>query len=102
MGYYINPRDGESAEHWLADHGVPVPQPDILTMVPDDGIHALVCLIDNGPFKAAAIIHDAMELKEFSYPGGYDGRDWRPRRWYLVPRSQITGQHPEFAKELGW
>lgn len=40
----------------------------------------LVCVVDNGPFEAAAYCDTADEFRRFS-----DRNDPRPKRWLMVP-----------------
>lgn len=80
MGYYINPKT-ETKEAWLSKNGVKsnmneVQQCEIGEKVP-------VCLVDNGPFTAAAIAYDAGERDEFLKP------DHRPKIWFLVDRELL-------------
>lgn len=41
---------------------------------------ALICVVDNGLFEAAAWVYDRREFVEFS-----DTRDSRPKQWLLIP-----------------
>jgi hypothetical protein len=47
-----------------------------------------VCLVDNGPFYAAAIAFDAQELNRFSGP------DNRPKWWFIVSRDLLNEHLP--------
>jgi len=77
MGTYINPKN-ESKEQWLARNatacGTQAP-----AMPTADERTLLVCLVNNGPFTAAAVIYNTNELQEFADPG-----DYRPKQWYLA------------------
>lgn len=81
MGQYINPTY-TTKEAWLAENGVeiepvwPIDQPDI----------SLICLVDNGPFTAAAVVYDQREWDEFNRPD-----DPRPKRWFVVDTSELSG-----------
>ena len=81
MGYYINPKD-MSKEEFLIRKG------HILDGAPTvheaDGRTA-VCLVNNGPFTAAAIVFSPNELKEFTNP-----QDRRPKLWYMVKNSDLA------------
>jgi hypothetical protein len=44
-----------------------------------EGMGAVVCVVDNGPFEAAAYCHNLDEFRVFN-----DSRDTRPRRWLLI------------------
>lgn len=73
MGYYINVPEGK--EVFLHKHGQKVDAP--ATNVVDGKV--AVCLVDNGPFTAAAIAYSQEELEYFKKP------DPRPKEWFLVP-----------------
>ena len=81
MGVYINPQTG-SKEQWLASNGE-----KIIGRVPtlnERAGYLPVCLVDNGPFTAAAVICSQDELEAFNSPG-----DWRPRQWFLVESKKL-------------
>lgn len=89
MGFYINPSD-RSKEQWLQENGTPtatVPTPT------NDAVP--VCLVDNGPFTAAAICYDDSETRAFNDPG-----DDRPRQWFLVPKTKILEVCPSAARVI--
>ncbi|KKK56068.1 hypothetical protein LCGC14_3068240 [marine sediment metagenome] len=102
MRYYINP-SGETKEAWLNNHGLEVFYPawDLLTtnfpglMKHPEGRGMYVCLVDNGPFTAAAICYTEQEFDEFNDPS-----DPRPQTWYVVPRKDIIDVCPEVAGKL--
>jgi len=84
MGYYINPPD-MTKEQFLINYGVLIKESDLKSASFDFTNGPLpVCLVDNGPFRAAGICYDAGELEAFSAPG-----DNRPRRWYLVDKVHL-------------
>lgn len=79
MGKYINKTDkgalGTSFQSkcvGLIEAGaVEIPTPT--KFVPN-----LVCVVNNGPFAAAAYCYNDREFDAFNYPG-----DNRPRRWFI-------------------
>jgi hypothetical protein len=73
MGEYVNPLH-MTKERFLEIHGRPIAGPgeELPSELP-------VCLVDNGPFKAAAIVYDARERAEFTRVD-----DPRPRVWFAV------------------
>lgn len=75
MGYYVNPPDN-TKEQWLADNGREVVEPTSPLAPPG---FLFVCLVDNGPFTAAAVCYDDREYSAFADPS-----DRRPRRWFMV------------------
>lgn len=80
MGYYINPSD-QSKEVWLVNNG------RLLTKTPEnyrDGDDIAVCLVDNGPFTAAAVAFSQAELEYFKSPA-----DPRPKLWFMVPLDKL-------------
>lgn len=84
MGLYIDPPD-RTKEQWLAENGIEM-DPGLATILYDDWMYELtipVCLVDNGPFTAAAIAYSREELEEFLKEDG------RPKKWYLVQRARL-------------
>ena len=84
MGVYVNPPD-QSKESWLEQHGMVVANPSWEGR-PEGTLP--VCLVDNGPFKAAGVTHNKAEFDHFSNSGP-DLGDYRPRIWYYVPVEQL-------------
>ena len=78
MGYYINPPD-RSKEDWLKENAkqLPVAAIDSIESVGEGNLP--VCLIDNGPFTAAAIAYSNKELEYFNQP------DSRRKIWFSAP-----------------
>jgi hypothetical protein len=67
-----------------------ITQPESFVQVQDTG-KALVCVVANGPFDAAAFAYDQKEFDEFTDP-----TDPRPKRWLLIDREtvvRVTGYH---------
>lgn len=78
MGYYINPSN-KSKEDWLAENAKRLPV-SIIESIESVGEGNLpVCLIDNGPFTAAAIAYSNQELEEFKESDG------RRKIWFSAP-----------------
>ena len=100
MGYYINPSD-ETKEEWLNNNGIEVTNPswDALPnfrpteFQGDDGVY--VCLVDNGPFTAAAVCYNEQEFDEFNRDD-----EPRPRKWYVVSREDIINVCPDVEDRL--
>lgn len=75
MGCYANPPIDKAA--WLEQNGVE--HTEVPTSTKQAGEDTLVvCLVDNGPFTAAAIAYNEHELDLFVRP------DHRPKRWFSV------------------
>jgi len=77
MGCYINSRH-LTKEAWLKQNAVMTagPTPISETMIP-------ICLVDNGPFTAAAVCFNDGELQAFQRPDG------RPKIWFTAPRELV-------------
>lgn len=87
MGIYINPKDC-TKEEWLEKNGT-----RYLHFAPfflEDGKELPVCLVDNGPFTAAAICYSRHELEAFNR---FD--DTRPKKWYSVSKEKLLEVSPE-------
>lgn len=81
MGYYVNPPT-KSKEQWLAENGVAISLSAVMNFDFADG-YLPVCLVDNGPFTAAAIAYSPEERDEFLRPDG------RHKEWYAVSREHL-------------
>lgn len=82
MGFYIQtPTAKGKAAQLVALHGaIEVDRPATLEAVPEG--KALVCVVENGPFDAAALVYNSSELEEFSQPS-----DPRLRTWLVVDKT---------------
>ena len=78
MGFYVNP-PYMSKEIWLEAY--PVVDPQATGFIAGDEL--LVCLVDNGPFTAAAVAVDKIEYDTFLRPDG------RTKVWYKVPVTDL-------------
>ena len=83
MGFYINPPD-MSKEAFLKIHGSEISRSEFVAHNDFKNMIA-VCLVDNGPFTAAAIAYKKSEIIEFSDP-----RDYRRKKYFLIPVGTIT------------
>lgn len=87
MGAYVNPR-GKDKEVWLEENGTrytskTIPKIEDLRFWKEKG-KFIVCLVDNGPFTAAAIAFSEAELRMFT-----DQRDTRPKSYYVVDINKL-------------
>ena len=88
MGYYIEvPKNKGKAQQIVELYGgrIALRPPSFEDITPDE---AIICVVDNGPFEAAAFCFDQRELRDFSF---YDGR---PRTWVIMNRQKackLTG-----------
>ena len=89
MGYYIETQQAKGKAQQIVDvHGAELLQrvPLSVSDVPPD--KAIICVVDNGPFEAAAFAYDDLELRHFAQP------DPRPKQWLLMDRAracELTG-----------
>lgn len=73
-----------SKEKWLELHGKSVQHNPLFAVTREyDDVRNKnlipVCLVDNGPFTAAAVIFSKQEAMAFA------ASDGRPKKWFLVP-----------------
>lgn len=89
MGYYIETLHPKGKAKQLVDvHGAE------LVLSPDkfdfNGPDALICVVENPLFDAAAIVYNAKERNEFlMWPG-----DTRERTWLKLPKSLVKQLNP--------
>lgn len=94
MGYYI-----ETSHHLnKADQLLRLPdvrEVDAINASPDrSGQTVSVCVVQNGPFDAAAICFNFDEFREFKVPDG------RPKRWLVLPRATVVAACPSVEPHL--
>lgn len=77
MGCYVNPPD-TTKEAWLEANASAFMSFAPHKVDPSTG-NLPVCLVDNGPFTAAAVAYCQGELDAFA---DFDGRD---KTWFIVP-----------------
>ena len=85
MGYYINePKMGArfKAATLVEEYGAEQTLPTPPSNVPPD--KALVCVVENGLFDAAAFVFSDREYHEVIRPDG------RPRTWLLMDRAWVV------------
>ena len=80
MGYYL-PGPPKGKVPYLCSMGATLLDASAVTEITDE--KRIICVVDNGPFEAAALIHNMGELAAFSRPD-----DDRPRVWLLMDRAQ--------------
>jgi hypothetical protein len=95
MGYYVElPENLHKAEQLIKMHGaVRCEPPHSVGDLPDG--ETLICVAENGPFDAAAIVYSDGELRDF----GQD--DGRRKHWLLVPTEIVIQLNPDVAALLG-
>ena len=92
MGYYIETDEIKGKAQWLIAHAAAevLAKPVLCT-----GTHATVCVVDNGPFEAAAIAYSQKEFEVFCKPDG------RPKVWLRVPAKHVVRLCPDIRNMLG-
>ena len=82
MGYYIQTAEPcHKAGQLVSERGASrALKPETLAEIPEG--EALVCVVQNGPFDAAALIYCDEELRAFGDPN-----DPRPREWLLMDKA---------------
>lgn len=92
MGIYINPPNG-TKEEFLSLHGIDctlqAEQARSLATVGLPPSFALVCLVQNPSFTAAAVIWSEREFQAF-----HDPTDMRRRMWFMVPAAMLKDVSP--------
>jgi hypothetical protein len=86
MGFYIQGPNKGKAQFIVSEYDGKYPSPSqILFNDKPDGTE-WVCVVDNGPFEAAAWLFSEHEFQEFALP---EVGDMRPRQFLLVPKKHI-------------
>lgn len=95
MGYYIecNYPTGKATQI-VALGGRVIDRPTSFNTISDDDV--LICVVENGPFDAAAVCYCESEFEEFGYSG-----DSRPKTWMLIPKKTVIALVPRIAGEHG-
>ena len=85
MTIYLNPQT-MTKEEFLAKFGLGVPRGGLSESdVTDHSEVCVVCLVDNGPFRAAGIMNGMRDLRDFTLP-----EDGRPKTFYIVKTEDIN------------
>lgn len=81
MGYYIecDHHKGKAAQIIAALDALEISQQEAGELVASSEKCAVICVVDNGPFEAAAYCHNPAEFTTFSRAD-----DPRPKTWLLV------------------
>ena len=94
MGYYIETKQPlRKADQLLSIVGVKE-VPAIAASPDRSGQTVSVCVVQNGPFDAAAVCYNDSEYKCFLQPDG------RPKRWLVFPREIVLAMCPSVASRL--
>ena len=86
MGYYIDTGGIHNKANIIAERyeAQIIPQPEHFEDIPAD--RALICVVDNVIFEAAAYCYSAEEFEVFSDPS-----DDRPKEWLVMDKAQAEG-----------
>jgi len=91
MGIYINPPD-RTKESWLEEHAIQRMSAPTEYKYSDDT--ALISLVFNPSFTAAAVVCNQQEFDEFS-----DSRDRRVKLWCAVSRTDVLAVCPDLSPD---
>jgi hypothetical protein len=84
MGYYIETPEHKNKAVQICEavkDAVIIPQPKSYKEIPEG--KAIICVVDNGPFEAAAFCYNEREFEEFAEAIS----DTRPKKWVLMDRA---------------
>lgn len=90
MGYYIETDGNHNKDQWIKKHLGGIYLAGMPNSVNPEFVP--VCVVDNGPFEAAAIAFDREEAEQFNRPDG------RPRKWMLVTKKKVVEVCPRVEK----
>lgn len=95
MGVYVNPLD-ETKEVWLRREGKLAHGVDLESLFDANGKpignDRIVCLVNNGPFTAAAVAYNKREYLEFTR-----SNDHRPKTWFIVDKDKLESVTTDLA-----
>lgn len=95
MGIYVNPQH-MTKEQWILQNGEEVPFGELPPEAPvGPALTRLVCVVNNGPFNAAAVAFSQDEYKVFREP-----MDFRPKMWFSVPKHKLLDVTPKPYHEV--
>jgi hypothetical protein len=91
VGFCLNP-PGEKREDYLNRVGIRLEVPEM----PDSKDLLLVCLVDNGPFKAAGVAVNQTEFDAMRNDGTTRPRTW----WWIGIQDALSVMHPGDREHL--
>lgn len=92
MGYYIQCRGAHGKAQEIMDSlgGIEISADEAEMIIREDIGGAVICVVNNGPFEAAAYCYNLSEFRQFNRPD-----DDRRKTWLLVNDTakvkQLTG-----------
>ena len=95
MGFYLEtPRHKDKAEQLIKMYDArEVKMEEALAAIYDNK-HAVICVIRNPNFDAAAFCYDLKEFRRFNYVS-----DDRPRRWLIIEDREMVDELSGFKRE---
>ncbi len=85
MGFYIETSTTHGKDEYLIRKGaIQVSLQQAREIVAENSLRTVVCVVDNGPFEAAAICVDSREFEAFARPG-----DMRPKVWLCMNKHDV-------------
>ena len=93
MGYYIetNTPHGKAEQIMKTLGGTEVTQEEAEMIIKED-MSAVICVVDNGPFEAAAYCYNLDEFRAFTLP-----IDDRPKKWIVVDNKEEVHQLTKYG-----
>lgn len=83
MGYYIQGPARGKGEFLMEKYGADIVSKTRAEQLINSNEFAVVCVVDNGPFEAAALCYDTREFEAFSNPS-----DYRSKLWMTMERAK--------------
>jgi hypothetical protein len=94
MGYYIQTTQPKNkADAIMKDlAGIEITVDEAAFFIKEQ-MGAIICVVDNGPFEAAAYCYNLNEFRVFTDPN-----DDRPKKWLLVENEERVKELTRFTK----
>ena len=97
MGYYIETQQPKNKAAALKQNldAIEITTDEAEFFIKED-MGAVVCVVDNGPFEAAAYCYNLDEFRAFNLPD-----DPRPKTWLYVENGDRVKELTKFTKPVG-
>ena len=97
MGYYIQTAAPKGKTEAICKElsGIEISQDEAEFFVKEQ-MGAVICVVDNGPFEAAAYCYNLDEFRAFNLPD-----DPRPKTWLYVENGDRVKELTKFTKPVG-
>ena len=97
MGYYIETSSPKNKAAAIVDSlGAIEITVDEAEMFVKEDMGAVICVVDNGPFEAAAYCFNLDEFRAFNYPD-----DPRPKTWLMVEDADKVKELVGYTTPMG-